>query len=259
MEQPPILLDVRDGVGVITLNRPDVLNALNRELVRRLLTVIDELSADRAVQVVVLRGEGRAFCTGADLRERLTMTPAETAEHTDLIRQAVDALAALPMPTIAAVHGACLAGGAEIVLGCDVRIASSRATFGFPEVKRGIFPGAGAVARLPRLVGPGHAADLILTGRTVTAREAARIGLVERLTTPSGLGDAVASVAADIRSNAPLAVRAAKVAIWQGLDGSLAEALALAVELRRPLDDTRDYREGLVAFAERRPPRFEGA
>ncbi|HEU5423049.1 MAG TPA: enoyl-CoA hydratase-related protein [Nitrolancea sp.] len=258
MEPPPVLSELRQGIGVVTLNRPRVLNALSRELARRLRQAIEELGANPALRVVVLRGAGRAFSAGADLTERLTLTPEETAGHTDLIREAVDALAALPVPVIAAVHGACLAGGAELALACDLRLAAEGASFGFPEVKRGIFPGAGAVARLPRLVGPGQAADLIFTGRTIDAREALALGLIERLVRPNELGDAAAKIAAEIHANGPLAVRAAKAALRQGLDRPLPEALALAEALRRPLDQTRDYREGLAAFAERRPPRFRG-
>ncbi|HET7036789.1 MAG TPA: enoyl-CoA hydratase-related protein [Thermomicrobiaceae bacterium] len=258
MEQPPVLSVLREGIGVITLNRPRVLNALSRELARRLRREIEELSANQALRVVVLRGAGRAFSAGADLTERLALTPEETAQHTDLIRAAADAIAALPVPVIAAIHGACLAGGAELALACDLRLASDDASFGFPEVKRGIFPGAGAVARLPRLVGPGQAADLIFTGRTIDAGEALAIGLVERLVPAAELGSTAAALADAIRANGPLAVRAAKAALRQGQGRPLPEALALAEALRRPLDQTRDYREGLAAFAERRPPRFTG-
>jgi enoyl-CoA hydratase/carnithine racemase len=246
-------------VGTITLNRPDKLNALSRELTRELLRTVEEMANQPDVRLVVVRGEGRAFSAGADLKERLTMAPGEMQAHTELILQAANALAALPMPTLAAIRGHCLAGGGELALGCDLRFAAFGATFGFPEVKRGIFPGAGAVVRLPRLVGPSRAADLIFSGRTIDAEEAMRIGLIDRLVEPEALEAAVTEYAEMLSANAPLGVRAAKQAIWQGLDRSVDEALHLSAVLRRPLDDTEDYREGLEAFAERRAPRFKGA
>lgn len=258
MTDIPVLREVRDGVGVLTLNRPRVRNALNRELVAELRAAVQAFAQDLGVQVVVLRGEGPAFSAGADLKERLLLTPEEMTAHTDLIREAADAVAALPMPTIAAIHGACLAGGAELALACDLRFVSQRATFGFPEVKRGIFPGAGGVVRLPRLVGPARAAELIFTGRTVAADEALAIGLVDRVVPEAELGSEVAAFAADIRNNAPLALRAAKEALKRGMELPLAEALDVAANLRRSLDGSADYREGLAAFAENRKPQFRG-
>ena len=258
MTESPVLREVRDGVGVITLNRPRVRNALNRAMSEALRDAAQEFAARDDIQVVMVRGEGPAFCAGADLKERLLMSAEETAAHTTLIHQAVDAIAGLPVPTIAAVHGACLAGGAEVALACDLRFCSDRATFGFPEVKRGIFPGAGGVVRLPRLLGPARAAELIFTGRMIGAQEALSIGLVDRVTTADELGSQVASFAAEIRGNAPLALRAAKQALQLAADLPLAEALQAVAELRKSLDNTADYREGLAAFAEARKPQFRG-
>lgn len=254
-----VVIQRQGDQATITLNRPRVLNALSRATAQELKQAADEVAADQSVRLVVLTGEGRAFCVGADLKERLSMTADEMTAHTELILAAADAIAAIPAPTIAAIRGHCLAGGAEIALGCDLRFAEEGATFGFPEVKRGIFPGAGAVVRLPRLIGPARASDLIFSGRTIDAGEAYRLGLVDRLVPAGGLEAEVERFTHEVQVNAPLAVRAAKTAIQRGLDLPLAEAMTASIALRRPLDDTEDYQEGLRAFAERRDPEFKGA
>jgi enoyl-CoA hydratase/carnithine racemase len=253
-------LDVTDGIATLTLQRPAALNALSRALVMALYEAVKLLAARRDVHVVVLRGAGaRAFCTGADLKERAGLDGAARATHTAQIAAAADALAALPVPTIAALHGYTLAGGLELALACDIRLAATDTICGLTEVRIGIFPGAGAPARLPRLVGPGKARELIFSGRRIGADEALACGLVERVVPPAELDGAVATLAGEIAAAAPLAVRAAKRALALADDLPLAEALAAIEGLRRPLDDTADYSEGLAAFAERRPPRFTGA
>lgn len=253
-------LDVTEGIATLTLHRPAALNALSRALVLALYEAVRLLAVRSDVRVVVLRGAGgRAFCTGADLKERAGLDGAARAAHTAQIAAAADALAALPVPTIAALHGYTLAGGLELALACDIRLAAADTVFGLTEVRIGIFPGAGAPARLPRLVGPGKARELIFSGRRIGAAEALACGLVERVVPPAELDEAVATLAGEIAAAAPLAVRAAKHALALADDLPLAEALAAIEGLRRPLDDTADYSEGLAAFAERRPPRFTGA
>ncbi|HET8631734.1 MAG TPA: enoyl-CoA hydratase-related protein [Thermomicrobiales bacterium] len=258
-EESPLLLTVEDGLATLTLNRPAALNALSRRLATALDTALGELAARPDLRVVVLRGAGeRAFCTGADLKERATLAPAEKGRHTAEIAAAADALAALPVPSIAAVHGYALAGGLELALACDIRVAADDAVFGLTEVAIGIFPGAGGPVRLPQLVGPGKAKEMIFSGRRVDAAEALRCGLVEQVVPAADLDAAVARLAGQIRDAAPLAVRAVKRVLDATADMSPPAASAFAEALRRPLDATRDYAEGLAAFAARRKPRFTG-
>ncbi len=256
----PLQMRIEDGLATVTLNRPGALNALNRALAAELLATLRGLAALPELRVVVVRGAGgRAFCAGADLKERATMSAGEKGAHTALIGAAADALAALPVPSIAAVRGYALAGGLELALACDIRLAAADAVCGLTEVTIGIFPGAGGPVRLPRLVGTGKAREMIFSGRRIDASEALACGLVERVVPPDELDGAVATLAGQIRDAAPLAVRAAKRALDAATELSLPAALAYAESLRRPLDDTRDYAEGLAAFAARRKPRFTGA
>jgi enoyl-CoA hydratase/carnithine racemase len=200
----------------------------------------------------------RAFCAGADLKERRMLSADERSAHTTAIEAAAEALAALPMPTIAAIKGFALAGGAELAIACDLRVAAEDATLGFPEVKIGIFPGAGGALRLPRTVGSGAARDLLFTGRRVTAEEAFRIGLVDRLVSPQSVLETAGELAVLIAANAPLAVRAVKSALEKSQGLALRDARSAVSALRAALDATADYEEGLAAFAEKRAPRFTG-
>lgn len=258
-QDQPLRVAIDDGIATLTLQRPAALNALSRELGGLLVAALRELRGRADVRVVVLRGAGeRAFCTGADLKERAGLSADERGAHTAQIGEAADLLAALPMPTIAAIRGYALAGGLELALACDIRLAAADAVCGLTEVRIGIFPGAGGPVRLPRLVGPGKARELIFSGRRIDAAEALACGLVERVVPVADFAAAVAELAGQIRDAAPLAVRAAKRAMDQAADAPLATALAQTEALRRPLDATADYAEGLAAFAARRPPRFTG-
>jgi methylglutaconyl-CoA hydratase len=255
----PVLLNVDEGIATLTLNRPAALNAISRALAADLLAALGDLAARPDLRVVVVRGAGeRAFCTGADLKERATLSAAEKGSHTGLISAAADVLAALPVPTIAAIRGYALAGGLELALACDIRLAAADAVFGLTEVRIGIFPGAGGPVRLPRVVGPGKARELIFSGRRIDATEALACGLVERVVPPGELDASAAELAGQIRDAAPLAVRAVKRVLEVTADLPLPAALAYAEALRRPLDATRDYAEGLAAFAARRKPQFTG-
>ena len=258
-ESSPLLLTVEVGLATLTLNRPQALNALSRRLAAALRDTVRDLVMRPDLRVVVLRGAGeRAFSTGADLKERATMSPDEKGAHTAEIAAAAEALTALPVPAIAAVRGYALAGGMELAVACDIRVAATDAVFGLTEVAIGVFPGAGGPVRLPRLVGPGKAKELIYSGRRIDAAEALQCGLVERVVPVAEFDAAVAELAGQIRDAAPLAVRAAKRVLDVAPDLPLSAALAYAEALRRPLDATRDYDEGLAAFAERRKPRFTG-
>ena len=259
--EAPVLLDT-DPTGhlaVLTLNRPAARNALDRRLTASLVAALTDLAARSHLRVLVVTGAGdRAFSAGADLLERRTMTPAERTAHTEAIAAAAAGLAALPVPTVAAVRGYALAGGAELAIACDLRVAGSDAVFGFPEVRIGIFPGAGGPVRLPRLVGAGAARDLLFTGRRIGAEEAFRLGLVDRVVSSEEVLPEARTVAAEIAANAPLAVRAVKRALAESAGLPETEAHRVVARYRRPLDATADYAEGLAAWAERRPPAFRG-
>ena len=246
-------------VATLTLNRPAARNALDRRTAAELVRALETLADREELRAVVVTGAGeRAFSAGADLVERRSLTPAERTAHTAAINAAADALAALPIPTIAAVRGYALAGGAELAIACDLRVAATDAVFGFPEVRIGIFPGAGGVVRLPRLIGLGAARDLLLTGRRIDAEEALRIGLADRLVEPAEMLSAARALAAEIAANAPLAVRAVKRALAESAGLPETEAHAVVGRHRQALDATADYAEGLAAWAERRPPVFRG-
>jgi enoyl-CoA hydratase/carnithine racemase len=241
------------------LNRPESLNAISRQLAAELLATCSALAGRDDVWVVIVTGAGeRAFCAGADLKERRMLSPGERTAHTVAIEAAAEALAGLPMPTIAAVRGFALAGGAELAIACDLRVAAADATFGFPEVKIGIFPGAGGALRLPRIVGGGAARDLLFTGRRIPADEAFRLGLVDRLAPAESVLKSATELAGSIAANAPLALRAVKLALAEGHGATDDDARRAVNALRAALDNTDDYEEGLAAFAERRPPRFTG-
>jgi enoyl-CoA hydratase/carnithine racemase len=254
-----VSIDAGERVATLTLNRPQALNALSRQLATDLLAACDLLGSLGEVRAVVVTGAGeRAFCAGADLKERLGLSAAERADHTARIEAAAEALASMPMPTIAAIRGYALAGGSELAIACDMRVASNEAVMGFPEVKVGIFPGAGGALRLPRIVGNGAARDLLFTGRQIAAEEAFRIGLVDRLVPAEDVLGTARELATTIALNAPLAVRAVKQALAESLGQSPAEARRIVNELRMSLDGSQDYEEGLRAFSERRPPQFTG-
>lgn len=254
-----LAVDGERHVATLTLSRPEALNAISRELATELQAVCESIAARTDVWALIVTGAGdRAFCAGADLKERRMLSADERAAHTVAIEAAAEALAALPMPTVAAIRGFALAGGAELAIACDLRVAAADATLGFPEVKIGIFPGAGGALRLPRIVGSGIARDLLFTGRRVPADEALRIGLIDRLVAPEAVLEMAVELAASIAANAPLAVRAVKRALEESHARPFEDARSAVSALRAELDATDDYEEGLAAFAEKRAPRFTG-
>lgn len=250
-----------DGTVVtVRLNRPAKRNALDRATVSELSSVLDRLIADPTIRALVLTGAGeRAFCAGADLRERATLSPSERTAHTTAIADAADLIAEAPFPTIAAIRGFALAGGAELAIACDLRVASDDAIFGFPEVRLGIFPGAGGVLRLPALVGIGAARDLLFTGRRIDAHEAFRLRLIERLVPSVETTSAAVVLASEIAANAPLALRSVKAALADSVGRRGPDARRAIDRWRGPLDATADYQEGLTAFLEGRDPTFAGS
>ncbi|OUM88896.1 MAG: enoyl-CoA hydratase [Bacillus thermozeamaize] len=244
---------------LITLNRPEVYNSLNREIVLSLREELERLADDKSVRAVIITGEGeKAFCAGADLKERQTMTPEQVLQFLKTLQDTLLTLERLPKPVIAAINGVAFGGGTELALACDLRIMSRHAKMGLTETSLGIIPGGGGTQRLPRLIGKGKAKELIYTARHVDAEEALAIGLVNQVVEPAELLDAARRLAADIAKNAPLAIAQAKYAIDHGLEVDLVTGLAIETNAYQVLIPTKDRLEGLKAFQERRKPNYRG-
>jgi enoyl-CoA hydratase len=250
----------QSGVLRVTLNRPAVANAFNTTMMQELLDLWSGLAANaEAPRCVVLTGAGmRAFCAGADLKERNGMTDAQWKAQHDIIERQYAALIDSPVPVIAAVNGHAFAGGLEMVLACDFAYAVRDARFALTEVTLGIMPGAGGTQTLARAVGERRAKEIILTGKPFGATEALDWGIVSALYEPDELMPAALATAAQIAANAPLAVREARRSIHGGLHRSLDEAMRFEIECYNRLVPTEDRREGIAAFNEKRKPQFKG-
>lgn len=254
-----VIYEMQDNVAIVTLNRPAVHNALNSEVREGIDQALRAAANDGQVRALVLTGAGcRAFSAGLDLTEFRTRMGGITAAENERQRSLRQALLRFTKPTVAAVNGLAIGGGVELALQCDVIIASASATFAFAEVQRGIMPGNGGTQLLPRRIGRSAALELLLTGRTVTAKDALAIGLVDHVTEPVELLDFGLCIARAITANAPLALMAVKRAVREGLELRLDDALALESALNSALYETPDAREGVLAFAEKRPPRWTG-
>jgi E-phenylitaconyl-CoA hydratase len=255
------LFDLTDKVAVITLNRPAVRNALNRELGQALMETLQRVRTDEDIRVAVLTGAGRTFCAGADLKERAQSGRAADAAVASVIEASRAAsFARLPMekPLIAAIDGYCLAAGFELALTCDLRICTPEARFGLPEITRGFFPGGGGPQRLMRAIPQAVAMEMILTGDPIDAATALRVGLVSRVVPEDELLPTARQIAQRIAGHAPLAVKAVKEVAQTALDETLEQSLRFGSTLRWIIGQTEDAREGPRAFAERREPRYQG-
>jgi enoyl-CoA hydratase/carnithine racemase len=247
------------GIAEITLDRPAAMNAVSSAMAAELTGVCAELAAAPEVQVVVFSAAGeRAFSAGADLKERAGLTDADLLRQRHAIRGLFGALLALPQPAIAAVHGFALGGGCELALSCDLVVADETAVFGLPEVTVGLVPGGGGTQLALRRLGPGRAADLVLTGRKVGIDEAERLGLVDRRVPAGQDGTAARELAGQIAANSPVAVRAAKRALRHGWGVSLEAGLDVEDAAWRTAAASPDRREGIAAFAEKRKPVWPG-
>lgn len=255
-----IVLERQGYLGILKLNRPDELNALNYPTLVRLGEIIEELQQDiKGTRVVMITASGKAFCAGADLKERRTLNEQQVRRNVRTIREVFTALERLPQPTIAAINGYAFGGGFELALVCDFRFAVRGARMGLTEVSLGIIPGAGGTQRLPRLIGPSKAKELILTARKITAQEALEYGILNGVANDlSHLEEMSCSLADEILSNAPLAVYQAKFAIDRGYASDLQSGLDLEAKAYEVIIPTKDRTEALEAFREKRKPIFLG-
>jgi enoyl-CoA hydratase len=259
MNRDNLLFSVNNRIARITFNRPAVLNALNSKTLRELGDCLDEVRRDDAIRALILTGAGeKAFVAGADINELAQRTAVDGRDFALYGQEIFHRLESLGKPSIAAINGFALGGGCELALACTIRIASRSAKLGQPEVKLGIVPGYGGTQRLARLCGHGIAHEMILTGEMITAEEALRIGLVNRVVEPSELLGVAESIATKIAANAPLAVKYAMDAIERGAEMPQQEGLFLEATLFGLSCATDDMREGTRAFLEKRPPKFQG-
>ncbi len=248
-----------DGISVITIDRPEVYNALNMACLEELSRIADELAQTRETRVVIITGAGeKAFCAGADLKERRTFTEDQVRRFVHLIRDTFTKIERLPQPVIAAVNGLALGGGMELALACDLRVADESARFGLTEVSLGIIPGAGGTQRLPRIIGKARAKEMIFTAQKISAERAEEIGLVNRVAEKGKSLEVAFQLASVILENAPLSLAQAKFAIDQGLETDLVTGLALETKAYETLIPTKDRLEGLEAFREKRKPIYRG-
>jgi enoyl-CoA hydratase/carnithine racemase len=257
MTAPRILLERDDTIVTLTLNRPDKLNAIDGAMLDAFEELLDRLEADRDCRAVILTGAGRAFSAGADIKEWTALTPQEFGPGWGLRgHRLFDRLAALPPPVIAAINGIAFGGGLELALCADIRIAAEDARLGLPEVTIAALPGWGGTQRLPRLIGPGRAKQMILTGQPIGAARAEAFGLVSEVVPAEALISRARELARQIAANAPLAVRAAKRLVDAALPAS--PAATLEVPASMAVGGTEDAREGRESFLERRPPAYRG-
>jgi enoyl-CoA hydratase/carnithine racemase len=256
---PDILVEKRGATAWVTLNRPDVRNALSLAVNLQLSELAHELEADDAVRAVVITAAGdKAFCAGADLKERKGVPASESGPYINAIAGAINGWAEIRKPTIAMMNGSAYGGGLELAMACDFRILADGSELGLTEVRLGIMPGAGGTVRLPRLVGEARAKEMILLGRKITAAKAAEYGLVNSVVPRDKLVATVDAILAELAGCAPMSIMQAKSSIEQGYGKPVADALDLERQLYDLTLFSEDRDEGLAAFAEGRPPKYVG-
>jgi len=259
MNYENILLEKKNSIAYVTVNRPKALNALNMTTMEELRAAFTDIKSDTSIRVAILTGSGeKAFIAGADISELAKHDAISGKEYTHRGQSVLDLIENLGKPVIACINGFALGGGCEIALACTMRLASENAKLGQPEVKLGITPGYGGSQRLPRLVGKGIAMQLVLAGEMITAQEAHRIGLVNEVTAPADLIARAEAIAQKIIANAPLAVQYAMEAVNKGMEMNLAEGLYLEATLFGMCCATEDKKEGTTAFLEKRRAQFKG-
>lgn len=259
MDYQNILFAVEDGIATITINRPKALNALNQATVSELKDVVEKIAADKAIKVVIITGAGaKSFVAGADIKEMASKNAAEGREWGQFGQNVFTETENLPQPVIAAINGFALGGGCELSCACDIRYAAENAKFGQPEVGLGITPGFGGTQRLTRVVGRGHAKELIYTGGMIDAEKAKAIGLVNEVFPQEELMPAAVKLAKKIAKNAPIAVQLSKAAINRGINCDVVTGIAYEAEVFGLCFSTADQKEGMAAFCEKRKATFEG-
>ena len=254
-----VLYETKGPIAYVTVNRPEVLNALNHETWEGLGRAFEEAQDDPAVRGVILTGAGeKAFIAGADISELAEITAVEAQKSSHFGQSVLDLIENLGKPVIAAINGFALGGGCETAMACTIRIASEKAKFGQPEVTLGLLPGGGGTQRLPRLVGKGRALQLILSGEIISAQEAYRIGLVNEVVPPAELIPRAEAILHRILANAPIAIRLSLEAVNKGVETSQDEGLALEASFFGLCAGTEDKKEGTTAFLAKRAPQFKG-
>lgn len=253
-----LLLEKEDGIGILYINRPEAMNALNTGVLEEIIQAMEEISKDNEIQVLIITGAGdKSFVAGADIKEMHGLTAVEGREFGYIGQAAFRAIEKLEKPVIAAVNGFALGGGCELAMAADIRLASDKARFGQPEVGLGITPGFGGTQRLPRLVGEGRAMELILTANNINAEEAYRIGLVNHIYPVADLLDEARKIARKIMSNAPLAVKYSKSAINKGLQTDIDTGMAIEADLFGICFSTEDQKAGMGAFLNKEKASFK--
>lgn len=254
-----LLVDVSEKIATVTINRPNVLNALNRETIRELASAMEEVAQRDDVGVVLLTGAGeKAFVAGADISEMRGFTPVQAFEFALFGQRLLEFMERMPQPVIGVINGYALGGGCEIAMACDILLAADTARFGQPEVNLGIIPGYGGTQRLPRLVGRNLAKELVLTGEMISAQRACEIGLVNRVVPGADLMSAAREIAGKILSKGAVAIRTAKLVMNRGMDLDLANACVLEANAFAVAFSTEDRVEGMTAFLEKKKPSFQG-
>lgn len=253
-----LLLEKEDGIGILYINRPEAMNALNTGVLEEIIKAVGEISSDDEIQVLIITGAGdKSFVAGADIKEMHVLTAVEGREFGYTGQAAFRAIEKLEKPVIAAVNGFALGGGCELAMAADIRLASDKAKFGQPEVGLGITPGFGGTQRLPRLIGEGRAMELILTANTINAEEAYRIGLVNHIYPAENLLDEARKMARKIMTNAPLAVKYSKSAINKGLQTDIDTGMAIEADLFGICFSTEDQKAGMGAFLDKEKASFK--
>ncbi len=253
-----IRVDKKKGIGYLTLNRPKVRNAFNQEMIDELRDALRNIDKDEEIRVLIITGAGKAFQAGADIAELSVMTPMEILRWNEGIVRINAGLEKLRQPVIAAINGAAMGGGLELAISCTLRIIAESAKMALPEVKLGIIPGTGGTQRLPRLIGKGRAAELLLTGEIINAQDAFHIGLVNKVAPDNKVVEAAEEMAHRIMANAPIAVEMAKDALEIGKDLPLEHAVQYSQKNCITCFSTEDMKEGMAAFLEKRKPNFKG-
>ncbi len=259
MELKNVIYEKSEGIAIITINRPDALNALNAETIDEILQCLEDIAKDDNVRAVILTGAGpKAFCAGADIKAMKGMTALDARKLSQMGYKLCKAIENLEKPVIAAINGYALGGGLEVAMACDLRIASEKARMGQTEINIGLIPGWGGTQRLPRLVGKTLAKEMVFTGKMIDAQTAYQRGLVNKVVPPEQLMDAAKEIAKELASKAPVALKLSKMLINHGLETDLDTALVLEREAFGVVASTEDLQEGVSAFLEKRKPVFKG-